>query len=355
MGRRPSWPPLPRPHRASGQDRVRYMGKDYYLGPTGSAEARRNYAELLAKLGGPPQQPPPRREGLSVAEVVEWFLAESRARYDPAGREAEQFKYSVRPLLDVHAATPAAGFGVAELEDVRDRMAALGWSRKVINRRVVRIRTLFRRAEQRGRVPPGTWNALRALEPLRAGDARCREAPARRPAEWADLARVCRRVGSHAVRDLLLVLYYTGARPSELRTLKAGEVRRDGDVWRAEREAHKNRWRGQSRTVLFGPRAAAVLRRRLEGLAPGDYVFASGPGRCYSTETFSRAVARAAERAGVQFSAYQLRHAAKRRIARDLGLDAARAALGQASLDSADRYASGQDLRLAEDAARRHG
>jgi len=49
---------------------------------------------------------------------------------------------------------------------------------------------------------------------------------------------------------------------------------------------------------------------------------------------FAQAVRRAAKKCGAKVTAYQLRHGCKMRIAREHGADAARAVLGQKSIES---------------------
>lgn len=366
MPRKKKWPPVPHPHRASGQERVRIHGRDHYLGPIGSQEARDNYAALVVKLaeGGPPPEPVPKRErpgGLTVAEVVELHGADARQRYDPRGREARQFDYACAPLLHVCAGLPANRFDAARLEAVRDEMIKRRWSRKVINRRVIRLRTLFRWAELKGHVPGGVWVALRALPPLLSNDRRVRTSEPRRPPEWPDFARACREM-PHVVRDILLVQLFAGTRPEETRTMLVRELDRSGEDWVYRPEEHKNAWRDQSREVVIGPRARRVLAKHLEGKRPQDHVFVSGydkggATRCYSDCSYPRAVARACERAGVPpFSPYDIRHLAKRRATRAAGLEAARAMLGHRSVTTtAHEYDAGVDLTLASEAARKVG
>src|SRR5262245_50187616 len=50
MARRAAWPPRPHRHKASGQDRVHWRGRDYYLGRSGSPESRAAYVELIRRL-----------------------------------------------------------------------------------------------------------------------------------------------------------------------------------------------------------------------------------------------------------------------------------------------------------------
>lgn len=356
MGRRVNWPPKPHVHAASGQERVTHKGRHHYLGKAGSIEAKRAYLRLLDELEPPgenqPPPPPTAARQLTIAELAERFDAEAQARYDPAGREARQFRSTYPPLLAAHGSTPACGFGVSELEQVRDAMIALDWQRETINRRVSRVRTMFRWAERKGLVPPGAWAALRVLEAIPPNDRRVRTGTPRQPVAWADLARACRRM-SRTARDIILCLYFTGARPGELSNLLVSELDTSGEVWVARPARHKNAWRGHRREIVIGPKARKVIEKRLPGLKPGDYVFTHSFGTCYSN--LNKEVLRACELAGVKFTAYQCRHAAKANATREFSLEHARAALGQKSILMTDHYAGGVDRRLADDVARRIG
>ena len=350
MPRQKQWPPRPHHHKPSGQERVRVGGRDHYLGPIGSAEARRRYAELVAGL---PKAPPKTHweAGPTVAEAVALWRRWAEGRY-AGGRELAQYDATLRPVLDLFGPDPASAFGCRQLEEARDEMAKRGWNRAVVNRRVIRVRTVWRWLERRGHAPAGTWAGLRALEPLTAGDRHVKAAPPPQVAEWPAVAACC-RMAPRTVRDMLLVQWFTGMRSGEVRTMRAGEVDAVAHVYRPA--THKNAWRGQVRAVALGPVAWRVLAPRLAGLVPGDFVFPSGPGRCYRDDSYARAVARAALRAGVMLNPYACRHAFKRRVTRALGLDAARAALGQASILTTDRYAAGTDDALAAEAARKCG
>jgi hypothetical protein len=52
---------------------------------------------------------------------------------------------------------------------------------------------------------------------------------------------------------------------------------------------------------------------------------------------------------------YRARHAAKDRVTRELGLDAARSFLGQKSIATTDGYGEAIDLKTAVEAAKRLG
>lgn len=80
-------PPVRR-HK-TGQARVRWRGKDYYLGVYGSPEAEQAYRRLLVRLeAGQDPAGPKAAAGLTVAQAYALWLEHARADYDPAGREA---------------------------------------------------------------------------------------------------------------------------------------------------------------------------------------------------------------------------------------------------------------------------
>jgi integrase len=62
------------------------------------------------------------------------------------------------------------------------------------------------------------------------------------------------------------------------------------------------------------------------------------PGDCYTDTSYPQSVAKACARAGVKFNPYALRHGRKMDVARVAGSDAARAVLGQKSIDATEHY-----------------
>lgn len=82
---------------------------------------------------------------------------------------------------------------------------------------------------------------------------------------------------------------------------------------------------------------------------------AKGPGEAYDRESYTKAVATAAKKAGVpHWHPHQLRHTAATLIAREAGWEAARVFLGHRSLDTTRIYAE-DDLVAVEEVVRRVG
>ena len=398
MPRRSVWPPPIKIHRQSGRERCWVNGRWVYLGPAGSEEARQAYAALLARTAGKetmgipivsadnqagvPKQCQLFRDAkdgaVTVSDVCAAWLRNAEQTYSDRGREVDQYRLVVQPLLRLYGDHPAAAFGPTELLQFQQAVATgswmsekdrqhhkrqqhPGWARGTVNRRCVKLRTMWRWAELQRLVPAGSWTALRSVPPLRKGSRAARETA---PVPPATLEEV-RRVGRHAppvVRAMLLVQWWSGMRSCEVRIMRAGDVDASGAVWLYRPREHKTEHHGESRVVALGRRAQAVLRPWLAAaLAKGADAPVFPPVRCrkadtYTLSTYSHAVRAAAERAGLpEFHAYKTRHGARLRLTRQVGLDAARAVLGHKHVQTTERYSEGVDHQTAADVQRRLG
>jgi integrase len=214
---------------------------------------------------------------------------------------------------------------------------------------------VWRWFESQKLTPEGRWFALRTLPCIPWGDRRVHHTTPVQAASWEDVRKVLRCCG-RTVRDMLLVQWHTGMRSAELCRFNLPETDTRSVVWIYRPAQHKMSHRGQDRVIAIGRKAQAVLRPRLQHLDQDGHFFVTRQGGPYTSNSYARAVAIASQRAGVQgFHAYRLRHALKQRVARQFGLEAARAVLGQTSIQTTSLYASGQDLEHAADVARKIG
>jgi len=196
--------------------------------------------------------------------------------------------------------------------------------------------------------------------------------------------------------------WLTGARPSEICRLRAGDIIRTGrvrirgvelldldaaGVWIAILHQHKTSWRSKSRWLTFGPAAQAILTRYLD--RPADqYLFSpretvtqlreqmrkarldrgggSGGNRkpksatgdrisnLYTPRSYRQAIARACRRAGVpHWYPYQLRHLAAAEVKAVMGIEGVQALLGHHTQAMANHY-GGVSAKLAIEAAQRN-
>ena len=200
---------------------------------------------------------------------------------------------------------------------------------------------------------------------------------------------------SQPVAGLVELMWWTGARPSELFFLRPCDIDRSGSVWTAGLVEHKTANKGMRRTLLFGAQSQAVLQSfllRPESsplFSPRDAVdemqrkkrgnrktplYPSHAaryrrqrverpdrivGEVYTADAFRKAVQRAVTAANRErkakgldpiqsWSPYQLRHAAATRIRKDHGIEAARVLLGHSSATMTEVYAEADMLAAAK-------
>lgn len=367
--------PSYRLHKPSGQAVVTLNGRDVYLGTWNSlgshAEYDRRLAEWLAN-GRRFQDSEPPRADLTITGVILAFWRFAENRYEPSGRELENFRLSLQPLRDLYGHTPAHHLGPRALKAVQQRMIELGWCRNVINRRITRIKTMIKWAESEELLPASTYHSLQTVRGLPKGMPGVRESARTQPAFWEQVAGVipfCTRT----IAAMLELQWMSGMRSCEVRLMRTIDIDRSTSTcWLYRPVKHKNSWRqdDQQRVVALGPRCQQILASWLRSEAPEEFLFQprdavaevnskrranrrtpSGPdlkrrkkhpkrapGVCYTASSYARAVARAGDKAGVKFHPYALRHGRKMRIESIVGADAARTVLGQRSIQSTQHY-----------------
>lgn len=278
--------PVYRLHSPSGQARVRWLGREFYLGRFDSTESRERYAELLTKIvtgtilddgagSCTRADSSPRRsakavestsDGISVNELCVAFLRHAQQHYrkgDKPTTEYDCFLSAIKPLKELFGTIPVNEFGPCSLKAVRQRMVENGWCRRYVNRSVTRIRQIFKFGVENEWIEPSTLQKLQAVPALLAGRT---EAPdhAERQAVSQERIEAVRKIVATLYRDLIDLQLFTGARPGELLLLTSGMVDRSGDVWTATLTEHKTKHKGKGRKLAFGPKAQLILRRHLK-------------------------------------------------------------------------------------------
>lgn len=396
MARKPTWPP--KIHTRGGKDwcRFRLPGggtRDFTLGPAGSAEARAEYARLLAEAEAQGCRAPLRRAAVvSVNDLVAAHLAHAEERHP--GRQADRVKRSLAPAALLYGTTPAADFGPVQLRACRQHLVSQGkYCRKVINSMTGCIRACWKWGASHGLAPHLASAALYDVPDLRRCDV---GAPPDHPPVAAVLEADVLSVLPHCgrqVASLLQIQLLTGMRPGEAVRLRPGRIDRawkavDGvPVWLYRPEAgHKGEWRERPREIAIGPKAQAVLApfllrdaqaycfspaeaaaghqaaraaarktkrtpselRRSRGAKPG-----AGAGARYTSQAYGLAVARACERAGVPtFSPNMVRKRAITDIETEGGREDSRCVAGHSTPSTTAIYAR-QVERAAKVMARR--
>ncbi|NLF59114.1 MAG: site-specific integrase [Candidatus Hydrogenedens sp.] len=361
----PKRPPKIAYHRGVGQYFYRLDGKFFYLG-TDRQEAERCYRRDIARWYARDCRPPaPPQDEITITELLALYVPAFK-RECPKGTHMSTVLYWLGEFERSLGGLPAIEFGPLALRRYRESLCDGTPARRSVNRRIQVIKNLFQWAVMEELLPGGAWEALRAVKGLRRGKAPGTYEPEPvRPVLWEHVAETLPHL-PRPLRDLVEVLWHTGARCGELLALKAGDLDRSGPVWTYSPQEHKTSAWGHTRVVCFGPEAQAVLRRAMmrHGMGclfpPSDAIkeWAEGcrthrrpdqkpntneSGRTlgdhYRTDTVGVALRRAIQRCNEDragrglapipaWHLHQMRHSYATRARQQFGIEAARAALG---------------------------
>lgn len=345
---------------ATGQARVRIAGRDHYLGLYGSPEAEARYKQLIAgMLAGQPVTS--RDVSPTINFVIASFLEHVQRTQRPDGRKHARYRAAVQPLRDLYGHEPAAAFSPKKLKALQAHMAGpCGWNRSTCNMRLHLLRSLFRWAESEELAPAGLTHALATVEQLPRSYPGIKLTPAREPSTREEVMRVADhvRARSPAVAAMLELQWVTGMRSQEVRTMRTQDIDRTrGDIWLYRPERFKTDYIEDTapRVIALSAEAQALILPWLRETDPAAYIFPSGQGPCYTASSYARCVRHACQRLRMKILPYCGRHAFKERVTRELGEDAARAALGHTSVQTTRKYARRQDIEATIDVARKLG
>ncbi len=278
-------------------------------------------------------------------------------------------------------------------------------SRKVVNQRIGRIKKLFAWGVEECLVPGGVYGSVRAVKGLQPHRSEARETERVPPVPEA-VVNATLPFLPPIVADMVRVQLLTLARPGEICSMRGADIDRSGPVWFYKPGKHKTAHRGHVRNVPIGPKAQAILAPYLNR-DPQAYLFSPKeeraarsarrrqarktkvqpsqarrrpksspkrqPGDHYTTAAFGRAISRALRAANTaracgpcnklkpeercaacqatalpHWHPHQLRHTGATLVRREAGPDAARAALGQRSLNATEVYAEADMEKVAE-------
>lgn len=371
--------PQPHLHKTTGQARVRCKGRDYRLGPWGSPQAQARYAQLVTELQATYGLGRPREGAIVlVSEVSARYLAHAQTHYQKNGQATNELgtvTLAIRELLPLFGAKEANRFTPLDLKAARSAYANGKRCRATVNRMTQHIRKMFRWACSESLVSGDTWNALEAVEHLRAGRCGLRDSSGRSEVSADHIEAILPFLMPPVVAMVRLQLL-TSARPGEICAMRPIDVDLDAKKWQGcwlyRPAEHKTEHHGKRRLIFIGPSAQAVLVPFLErdaeaycfspteaAAARGMLRYAKGsrrrPGECYTNDSYRRAIARACEAAEVPvWTPHQLRHTRSTELDELAGDDAARCVNGHATINMTKRYTH-RDARIAAETMARYG
>ena len=303
--------------------------------------------------------------------------------------------------------TPAVQFGPKCLKACQADMVNAGLARNTINRRIGRIRQIFKWASAEELLPPSVFEGLRTVDGLKRGRTSARETDPIKPVS-EEHARFAMTRASRKIAAMIELQLVTGMRSGELVIMRTADLDRSGEVWTYTPTRHKTQHHGHERIVYLGRRAQELLTPFLK-LDPTAYLFSPAeadrerraalaerrktplncgnrtgtnrrlepkrqPGLRYTPSSYAAAVAKACDKAfppppdhsiapsdltvvlkdwhkAHRFHPHQLRHAAATRFRREYNLETARALLCQKTMEAAEIYAE-MDMTKAKDVMR---
>jgi len=345
----------------TGSAFIKVGGQQIWLGKYGDPITQEKYDRTVAiwLSNGrqmPVADPVAGDEPITVTMILAGYMRHINGRYGRADNGV--ISALVKILRKLYGSTPADEFGPNSLRAVMAEMIRMDWSRRYINKQVTRVRAIFRWAVGHEMADGAILARLKAVDPLRKGEARDREPV--KPVERCDIRKV-RRLVSRQVRALIDLQLLTGARADELVRLRATDITAKGEVWQATLAEHKTAHRGKSRTLYFGPRARKVLALFMtpdrpldthlfnprEALIESKKLNAKGSrrpnqkknarktdreiGTHFTTCSYRQAIHKACAKAKVKvWGPHRLRHNAATSLRRQYGIEAAQLILGHA-------------------------
>lgn len=374
---RPDWTPKLR--NKKGRAVVAIPGRgDVYLGaPFGSDEAARRYRAMIAEWQATGAVSRPGRDGsqdspLIVELAADWWERFVERQCSPSVKG--ELWAAMKHLRALYDDMPAADFRPVHLITVRERMLESGVSRPVANRYTGKIRRMFKWAATHERIPYEVYARLVGIEPIPASRQDVHDPEPVGPVD-DDLYEATIAVMKPETADVLRLMRYSGARPSEILMLRWRHIdmKSNPDLWAYSPPTHKTKWKGKTRVIYFGPRCQEILRRhattedrRLFPIRRDSLRQAvrRATMRAFPHPKISRirpSLRTMEEREELKrwqqehfWHPNQLRHTRATELRRLMGLDAAGAVLGHSGLDVTQVYAE-RDADLARRAAQATG
>lgn len=311
---------------------VQWRGKRRYLGPPGE-ETERAYHEWVAATFG--------RQRSTPGPVLVWHLMRDYAAYQKSRSASQHSNFlQVQRLMSDWDSLPADKFGPLALQSLRAKMVAKGWARSVVNKRVRLLQSCWKWGVSQELVSITTAMALTSVAGLRATDTEAPDHGRRKPVPWSLVDATAKHL-DEPFKSIVLLLWHTGARPSNVCRIRPCEIDTTCEPWCWRPVDHKMAHKGSDLTIWLGPHSRELLTPHMHADADA-YCFPSprANGKPCRAGAVWEAVDRVTRRENLQhWTPYQLRHARATAIRAAHGIEAAQAVLGQANVATTEIYA----------------
>ncbi len=313
-------------------------------------------------------------QDFTIRTLCDAFISQAELRFGRSNGHTCNYRTAVKYLIQEYGTLSISKFGPTNFKRVRQCVILSGSSRQYANKIASRIRTIFTWGVSSEIVDPKVLIAIQSVKPIYGGETAARETEPTMPVKRSIIDATITELSS-VVADMVRVQLLTGMRPTEVCELCVSEIDASGDVWTYRKRRHKNAWRGISRKIYIGTQAKEIIEPYLSEAKRDEAEYLFSPRRSiemqnadkrarrktkvqpsqvsrkkenpepsigdhYTRDSYRRAIARAAARAGVPaWSPNQLRHSAGTEIRRRYGIEAACAVLGHESISTTEIYA----------------
>ena len=379
-------------HKGKGLAYIRLNGRAHYLGAYDSPESHERYRAAVAEWLSTGRAPGENAKGLTIVELCAAFWRHTQATYrQPDGTPTKMHsnvQMAIRSVENLYGNELASSFGPVRLQIVRDGLIDAGLARSTINKVTNLIRMMYKWGVSQELIEPTVYTALTTVAGLRRGRSAAREPEPIQPVDLA-VVEATKQFLPRPITALIELQLATGARPGELLKLRLADLKdTDREVWTAPLNAHKTSYIGRQRTLYFGPVAQGIIKEFMGGRAVDEPLFSPREavaeratysrthrrkgqkpnarktrrrvGRCYTVDTYRRAIHRACDktfpppdglsetelqawRREHRWAPHQLRHRSATEIRKRYGLEASQLVLGHGSAALTDAVYAQRD------------
>ncbi len=323
-------------HRQTGQARVIYQGKHYYLGKFGSDEAAENYKKFVGKVinGNEFKKAIP---SYTVAIAMVQYLEHCNGYYGT--KEAGNVKTALKLLAQKFGKVELVNLGPSAVHDFIQSMASSGkYTRYRCNKVLAIWKRFYRWLSLKELIGHEKLAAMNTIPGIKMGRTAAIESTPVKAPPMADFEAMVAAAPPH-VADLCRLQLLMGCRPGELLSLKPGLMDRSKPVWVYTPEKHKNSHRGHQRKILIGPQAQGILAKYLFRKDDEWCWPAKVEGIHYQVHSFEQELKRVCKRAGIpKILPNQIRHLAATLIHERYGWESARQILGHRTVGTTQFY-----------------
>jgi len=326
---------------------VRIAGKDIYLGKYNSPKSHEKYHRLVEEFCQRHAQT--QISGVTIAALAAVYKSYSQERYQEA--TLKLYHRTMQRFAILFPELDSQDLACSHLEAFQMSLVQRNLTAKTINDYLARLKNIFCWASRNKYMPAQNLLFFDMLDRVDNTWPGVRQTDKVKPVSIEQINEILTDVPKR-VAALIKFQFHTACRPSEARMLRLCDIEKSGDVWFYCPPKHKTSHQGKQRRIPLGPLAQHVIESQ-PIVDPTSYLFHSGdPSRPYKKDSYSRAVRRACERAGIapHWTPNQIRHTAATRLRAEFDIEVATVVLGHSHVRTTEIYAE-KNMDLAIKAA----